>query len=332
MKAKLGILLALGAFVWTASSADTTPAADSWKDFARYEFEYRVKLAGIAPEGSKIAVWIPYPAENESQRIIDSKIESPLPWKLHTEKRFGNRMVYAEGKMPAGDADIVMRLQVDRSPYRGVPLGAKRLGGARDPKLFEGPDKLVPLQGEITEIAAKQSEGIASKDAKIRAFYDYVYETMTYNKDGTGWGRGDAIWACTNKRGNCTDFHSLLIAMARSQGIPARFLIGFPIPDDAEGEIGGYHCWAELYDEKRGWIPVDASEAKKKGLKDAYFGVLPNNRIEFSLGRDLVLDPPQHGDPLNYFIYPYVEIDGIPAADPKHSFRFKRIEREKPSV
>jgi hypothetical protein len=61
---------------------------------------------------------------------------------------------------------------------------------------------------------------------------------------------------------------------------------------------------AEFYDAKRGWLPVDASEAKKKGLKEAYFGSLPNDRVEFSAGRDIVLDPAQAGEPLNYFVYP----------------------------
>ena len=28
------------------------------------------------------------------------------------------------------------------------------------------------------------------------------------------------------------------------------------------------------------------------------------------MGRDLRLNPPQEGKPLNYFVYPYVEVDG----------------------
>jgi len=34
------------------------------------------------------------------------------------------------------------------------------------------------------------------------------------------------------------------------------------------------------------------------------------NRVQFSIGRDLRLNPPQDGKPLNYFVYPYVEVDG----------------------
>jgi hypothetical protein len=31
-----------------------------------------------------------------------------------------------------------------------------------------------------------------------------------------------------------------------------------------------------------------------------------------SLGREIRLNPPQKGDPLNYFVYPYAELDGKP--------------------
>jgi hypothetical protein len=60
-----------------------------------------------------------------------------------------------------------------------------------------------------------------------------------------------------------------------------------------------------------GWIPVDASEAAKDpSRREYFFGVHDENRIEFTRGRDIVLSPRQKGDPLNYFIYPYAEVDG----------------------
>ncbi len=60
--------------------------------------------------------------------------------------------------------------------------------------------------------------------------YDVVDEHMKYRKDGEGWGRGDAVWACDSKFGNCTDFHSLFISMARGNKIPSKFEMGFSIP------------------------------------------------------------------------------------------------------
>ena len=71
---------------------------------------------------------------------------------------------------------------------------------------------------------------------------------MRYDKTSSGWGRGDAVWACDAKRGNCTDFHSPFIGMLRVDGIPAGFDIGFPLPENKDkGDIAGYHCWAEFY-------------------------------------------------------------------------------------
>jgi len=45
-------------------------------------------------------------------------------------------------------------------------------------------------------------------------------------------------------------------------------------------------------------------------MKDYYFGNLTENRVAFSVGRDIELVPRQNGKPLNYFVYPYVEVDG----------------------
>jgi hypothetical protein len=71
---------------------------------------------------------------------------------------------------------------------------------------------------------------------------------LRYDKSGEGWGHGDAVWACTSRNGNGTDFHSLFLGMKRASGFPARFEIGFPLPESkTEGNIPSYHCWAAFY-------------------------------------------------------------------------------------
>ncbi len=42
------------------------------------------------------------------------------------------------------------------------------------------------------------------------------------------------------------------------------------------------------------------------------------------MGRDLVLNPPQAGDPLNYFVYPYVEVNGKKWENVSNHFSFSR--------
>jgi transglutaminase-like putative cysteine protease len=302
--------------------------ADPWKTVARYEVFYRVHLRDLAPSPEPVSVWVPHPAETPAQRVVAAHVDSPWPQRLTREEKYGNRMVYLEGKPDAAVRDLVMHFIIERRPSTGTPAHGTAGDAYLRPALYQMPDKMIPLSGVIRDLADREGRGIETRSAKIRAFYDYVYRTMSYDKSGTGWGRGDAVWACENKRGNCTDFHSLLIGMLRSEGIPARFLIGFPIPDADDGAIPGYHCWAEFYDEERGWLPVDASEAKKKGMADAYFGTIPNDRIEFTVGRDIVLSPAQRGEPLNYFVYPYAEAAGRPVTPPTTEVRFRRVTSE----
>jgi transglutaminase-like putative cysteine protease len=309
-----------------AGSAAPSLAFDPWRDPARYEIEYRADLAAVAAaRGEGVRAWLPMPAENPYQTVLSSHVEAPWPHR-ETRDRYGNRFVYLEGRSPLGAGSAaVLRFVVERRPARGVPAAEVGADPSLDPRLHLGAARTVPLDGVIRQIAEEQSRGLASDAEKVRAFYDYVYRTMRYAKEGEGWGRGDAVWACTSKYGNCTDFHSLFMGMARSQGIPARFVIGFPIAaQQTEFEVPGYHCWAEWFDPVRGWRPLDASEAWKSKLHEQYFGALPSDRIEFTSGRDLELEPPQEGDVVNYFIYPYAEVGGKPVQKVSASFRVRR--------
>jgi transglutaminase-like putative cysteine protease len=196
-------------------------------------------------------------------------------------------------------------------------------------KRFLEPDRLVPTNGMIADLAQQATAGRMTPLEKARGIYNFVVATMRYDKTGEGWGHGDAIWACTSKRGNCTDFHSVLIGMMRASGIPARFEIGFPLPAaQTAADIPGYHCWAEFYLEGTGWVPVDASEAwKNPAKKDYFFGAHDDNRVQFTMGRDLKLDREQRGDPLNYFVYPYAEQGGKPFDKLQTHFSFHDVQQ-----
>ena len=117
--------------------------------------------------------------------------------------------------------------------------------------------------------------------------------------------------------------------MARSMKIPARFVMGYPVPEGkTDGEIPGYHCWAEFYLEDFGWVPVDASEAHKfPDKRDYFFGGLDPNRVLFSIGRDINIDPEADIEPLNYFIYPYVLVDGMLHDDVERHVRWEDVKR-----
>ncbi|MCC6272841.1 MAG: transglutaminase domain-containing protein [Deltaproteobacteria bacterium] len=307
-------------------------AADRLEETAYYRFEYRVSIPATGSE-EEVSLWVPYPIEDEYQEVVKHEILSSLPWKIGREVKYGNRFIHLRGRTGGQPSEAVFRYEIRRRPSSGYPREWLSKRPDLNPDLHRSAERLVPLHDLIRRMSEEATQGLSADSDKIRALYRYVYDAMTYSKEGTGWGEGDAVWACHNKRGNCTDFHSLLIAMARAQGIPARFVIGFPIaPDLPEGVISGYHCWAELYDPSRGWIPVDASESKKARQPDKFFGRLPSDRIAFSVGRDLYLEPRQAGDALNYFIYPYAERSGRTLEGVGRAFRFERIPEPNPAT
>jgi len=301
----------------------------SAQDSRHFTFHYSFTVKNLPP-GKTVRIWFPEAHADPYQEIKTAKLKGDLPMRGVGESKYRNRILYAETSSAKPELHFDVEYEVIRHERVALDPSAQPASATLSPKdkrLALAPDALVPITGLPADLAAKVTAGKTYSLEKARAIYDYVFSTMRYDKTGTGWGRGDVLYACDAKKGNCTDFHSLFIAMARSQGIPARFEIGFPLPTDKlSGQIAGYHCWADFYIEGKGWIPVDISEAWKHPEKrDYFFGRLDANRMQFSVGRDLELNPPQTGKPLNYFVYPYVEVDGkeFPNVEMEFSFADK---------
>jgi transglutaminase-like putative cysteine protease len=284
-------------------------------------FTYGATISGLPP-GKEARIWVPLPPSNEDQdvQVISKKL--PAEGQIGREPKFGNQMIYAERRAGA-DGKILVEVvyQVTRREVKSTLEPS-----SKEPErlaLYLAPDAKVPISGKPLELIKNKA---LPKDqvAAARVLYDVVNDHMRYSKEGIGWGQGDAVWACESGYGNCSDFHSLFISLARSQRIPAKFEIGFPLPPQrGSGEIPGYHCWAKFHPQGNGWVPVDISEANKNPqLKDYYFGNLTEDRLTLSSGRDLDLVPKQDGPPLNFFVYPYVEVDGKPYAANKVSRKF----------
>lgn len=82
---------------------------------------------------------------------------------------------------------------------------------------------------------------------------DYDYEKADYVSDT--YVLPDLTQAIENGSGICFDYASLLAALCRIQGIPARVIVGWT---DIE-----YHAWVEIYLENEGWINPKVYFAKK---------------------------------------------------------------------
>jgi transglutaminase-like putative cysteine protease len=320
MLRKLCLLLSLFGLILAAFGQDSR----------HFTFHYAFTVKNLS-SGKRIRVWIPAAQSDAYQEVKIVSARGDLALKKMRDPKFGNEIYYGESA-GAAQPELHFDVEYDVVRHERIVLGAAPHVVAASLSLKERnedlqPDTLVPVTGLPADLAAKVTQGKPQPLDKARAIYDFVFTTMRYDKTGEGWGRGDVLYACDAKKGNCTDFHSLFIAMARSQGIPARFEIGFPLPlDKHSAEIAGYHCWADFYIDGKGWIPVDISEAWKHPEKrDYFFGSHDVNRVQFSMGRDLRLNPAQDGKPRNYFVYPYVEVDGQEYPNVSLAFSFADV-------
>jgi len=318
----------------TSSTQKVSPPSRSF----RFTYSFTVK---DIPAGTKrLRVWAPVPQTDQHQTVRVIAVKAPAKTQMTHESEYGNQMMYVEIQNPTLDnAEFTIEYQITRREYaRGdyAQLERKDKNKEHKPTVVAAsmtrliaPDTLIPTDGKIKALAVDVTGSQTGTIAKAKAAYDYFFTNMRYDKTGSGWGRGDAVWACDSKHGNCTDFHSPFIGVLRSDGIPARFDIGFPLPENKDkGDIAGYHCWAEFYSARIGWIPVDISEAWKAKEKENYFfGSIDANRVQFSTGRDITLSPKQDGAALNYFVYPYVEVDGKSYEKLDKQFSFEEVKR-----
>jgi transglutaminase-like putative cysteine protease len=196
---------------------------------------------------------------------------------------------------------------------------------------------------------------------QARLLYDWVLDHVQYwVKDPGKWKAspvGSSSYCYEQCTGNCTDFHSLYVAAARSVGLPARMIYGsfFKGPLNGKPDDQSYHCWLEVYAPKIGWIPIDVAVAdifvgdfalneantskvtltvadgykgKDQAMVDYYFGNLDARRVSWHLGRDLALGADATVAKVNAIPKAHIEVDGKPldAAVWKRTLTFKELE------
>ena len=268
-----------------------------------FTFHYDVTIPQLS-ENAKM--WIPIVQTNRFQTVEVMSQEIPTEYKKLKDPVFGNEVLYLELKPEDSGKKITLNykiLRMEKTPYiDSKPINNNYL---KDTPLLPVGGKFTKTNDEIFKKANAKTDL-----EKARAIYDYIIAHMRYTKQ-IKHGTGDAYYACDMLAGNCTEFHSYFITLARTANIPARFFIGASIPSQIDnGEIGGYHCWVEFYADGK-WWPLDISEAfKYPPLRDYFFGHNPANRILFTQGREITLNPAPNGGPINFFAYPILQENG----------------------
>ena len=273
-----------------------------------FTFTYIVELE--SSNGKKLELWVPLPKSNEVQSISNLNIKTEgLSYEVKDEKIHGNKYVYIYAMQGTTiNKTISIEYDVLRYEHRDI------IYADVEPENYLSSSSMVPTGGIFNSIIKdhslrndnlrglydfvlsgmhygkpKSSNDVYYKEPWLNSSEKYgskkvsrddVVDLYKKAKETNGtytFGNGNSLYACDIGVGNCTDYHSYFISLSRTMNIPARFHMGFSIPDHQEGSIKGYHCWADYYTEEGRWTPVDISEADKDSNKVRKFEGNPHH-------------------------------------------------------
>jgi len=126
------------------------------------------------------------------------------------------------------------------------------------------------IPDRVRALARQIVQGRNTDRAKADAILDALSERCTYDLQAERAPPGaDPVeyFLFESKRGYCDLFASAYALLARSVGLPSRYVTGFlmqPEVPDARGfytvRASDYHAWAEVFFEGAGWVAFDATE------------------------------------------------------------------------
>lgn len=339
----MSLILAALLFVWTPlapSAADAptmaaapatglakSPAAAQASSCALriaetrvYRIRQTVTLADVPAGAHEVRMWVPVPADGAWQHVLDRRVvEAPAGWRLEKQPKSQSQMVFAATPAQPKVSVVVETTVARQSPVFDLSATA----GDMQPELFteelRSDDPLMSVDPQIAEMAHKACAGETDTARKVVRLLDAVADSADhYSKDPSKpkCGRGCAQDCLAHGGGCCTDLHSLFIACARAEKIPARMQFGYRLNAAKENTEydPSYRCWVEFYLPGSGWVPTDivVADAGERAARMGSYGTLDARRVWLWEGRGLDLVPKQNAAPIETMSCGWAEIDGVP--------------------
>jgi transglutaminase-like putative cysteine protease len=179
-----------------------------------------------------------------------------------------------------GNGEYTVRVMIQIpdpvNPYRfSLALQANFVLELSNPhQPFLNANQLVHFTGESETAALAAELSLDSEDdfGKIEAMYSWVVENIGYNNDLARRIQNGEVEVYVpdvdeiigSGLGICFDYSAVFAAMLRSQGIPAKLVMGWVRVPGQEEPL--YHAWNEFYNaEEGGWFRIN--EMKFGGLR-----------------------------------------------------------------
>ena len=217
------------AFILLAAPAWAEEPAPAQR-YVQYGFTVQNATDQMVPVAE---LWVAAPLEETSAlRRLDL---DATPAHESSADRLGNRLLRFMFSNVPPYAVRIARVEATLA-LEAPPPSAENLD------LWLKPDPLHAYDDEaFPRLAPEFPPGAPEQTA--RAIFDWVRSHLRDSGyDGTDRG---ALYALEQKRGDCTEFATLFVALCRRAGIPARSLGGYVVAQNAILNPAAFHNWAE---------------------------------------------------------------------------------------
>ncbi len=246
-----------------------------------YAVHLRLTLDNLGPgRPEKQNIWVALIRDMPPYQTVQSLEISPEGYLLVTDE-YGNR--YAEFDFSDHPAGTSKTIQIDaRVTVNELAYDLSDCRGEL-PNDFIAPElHIESANPQIVALAEELSKGKETVCQQVRDFYDYIDNKLVYSFNGRNWGAQAALGPMG---ADCTEYASLLVALSRAKGIPARYFEGLLYLDNQTQVIARLeHAWLDVYVPDVGWVALDPTLGRSLINRDTYFAHYTPDHIIVTLG------------------------------------------------
>jgi transglutaminase-like putative cysteine protease len=233
-----------------------------------------------AGQPEKQNIWVALIRDFPPYQEVLSMDVSPSTYELISDE-YGNQ--YAEFDLSNHPAGTTKTITIDYRITVNELIYDLSVCEGEVPDDFTQPELHIEAANpQIVTLASNLSRGKKTICEQARAFYDYIGEELVYTYNGKNWGAQAALGTMG---ADCTEYASLLVALSRSQGIPARYFEGLLfLNQETEEKARLEHAWTDIYMPGIGWVAVDPTLGRALGDRDTYFAHHTPEHIIVTLG------------------------------------------------
>ena len=248
-----------------------------------YDIQQRLKLVNRGPGSpSKQNLWVALISDDYPyQEVIEREI-SPGDYQIITDEH-GNQIAEFDFSDMPPESEIHVRIDY-RVKVNQLQYDLSFCEGELPDFYTEAELHVESQNPQIVSLSVELAQDHLTACEQVRAFYDYVGNELVYNYNGGNWGAQAAL----GKMGaDCTEYSSLMMALSRAAGIPARYIEGLNFTPQGEEELARQeHAWLEVFFPGIGWTPIDPTLGRSSITREEYFAKLPPNHIIVTRGRN----------------------------------------------